>query len=56
VIKHARASRARVTVDIADGTIAAEIADDGIGGAAIAEGLACAISPNASTRSGAGSP
>jgi signal transduction histidine kinase len=38
VVKHAHATRARVTLDIADGTIAAEIADDGIGGAGTAAG------------------
>jgi hypothetical protein len=31
--KHAQATRVRVTVDIAEATVAAEIADDGIGGA-----------------------
>jgi signal transduction histidine kinase len=31
--KHAHATRARVVVDVADGTLTAEIADDGIGGA-----------------------
>jgi PAS domain S-box-containing protein len=33
VAKHARASRARVTVAVADGVATAEIADDGLGGA-----------------------
>jgi signal transduction histidine kinase len=33
VTKHAQATHATVTIDIADGVIAAEIADDGIGGA-----------------------
>jgi signal transduction histidine kinase len=33
VTKHAQATRASVTIDVADGVIAAEIADDGIGGA-----------------------
>jgi signal transduction histidine kinase len=33
VAKHAHATRASVTIDIADGVITAEIADDGIGGA-----------------------
>jgi signal transduction histidine kinase len=38
VVKHAHATHARVTVDIAEGTVAAEIADDGIGGADTAAG------------------
>jgi signal transduction histidine kinase len=38
VVKHAHASHARVTVDIAEGTVVAEIADDGIGGAGTAAG------------------
>ena len=38
VAKHARATRASVTVDVVDGTLIAEIADDGIGGASIAAG------------------
>jgi signal transduction histidine kinase len=36
VAKHAQASSASVTIDIADGVITAEIADDGIGGATTA--------------------
>ena len=38
VAKHARATRASVTIDVADGTLIAEIADDGIGGASVAAG------------------
>jgi signal transduction histidine kinase len=38
VIKHAHATHARVAVDIAESTVAAEIADDGIGGADTAAG------------------
>ena len=38
IAKHAHAAHARVTVDIADGTISAEIADDGIGGASTTAG------------------
>ena len=36
--KHAHATRARVTIDIAGRTITAEIADDGIGGAGTTRG------------------
>ena len=36
--KHAHATRASVTIDIAERTITAEIADDGIGGAGTTEG------------------
>jgi signal transduction histidine kinase len=36
--KHAHATRASVTVDITERTIAAEVADDGIGGAGATEG------------------
>jgi signal transduction histidine kinase len=38
VVKHAHATRARVTIDSADGVVTAEIADDGIGGADMAAG------------------
>jgi signal transduction histidine kinase len=38
VDKHARATRASVTIDIAERTITAEIADDGIGGAGTTAG------------------
>jgi signal transduction histidine kinase len=38
VVKHARATHARITVHVAEATIVAEIADDGIGGAATASG------------------
>jgi signal transduction histidine kinase len=38
VAKHAHASHVQVTVDIAGATVAAEIADDGVGGAAAAAG------------------
>jgi signal transduction histidine kinase len=38
VAKHARASHARVTVQVVDGSLVAEIVDDGIGGAREAAG------------------
>ena len=38
VAKHAHATRASVTIDIAETAITAEIADDGIGGAGTTEG------------------
>jgi signal transduction histidine kinase len=38
VVKHAHATRARVIVDIAEDTVGAEIADDGIGGAGTSAG------------------
>jgi hypothetical protein len=56
VAKHAQASCASVTIDIADGVITAEIADDGIGGATTTAGSGCAASPTASTPSAARSP
>jgi signal transduction histidine kinase len=38
VAKHARASLARVQVDVQGGTLVAEVADDGVGGAAASRG------------------
>jgi signal transduction histidine kinase len=38
IAKHAQATRASVTVEIADGALVAEIADDGIGGASATAG------------------
>jgi signal transduction histidine kinase len=38
VFKHARATRARVTVAVDDGALTAEVVDDGIGGASVAAG------------------
>jgi signal transduction histidine kinase len=35
VAKHAHATRARVHVDVCDGTLTAEVADDGVGGASV---------------------
>ena len=51
--KHAHATRASVTIDIAERTITAEIADDGIGGAGTTEAPAYAASPTDSTPSAA---
>jgi PAS domain S-box-containing protein len=38
VAKYARATRATVTIEIADGTLVAEVVDDGVGGASTAAG------------------
>jgi signal transduction histidine kinase len=38
VAKHAYANRARVHVDVCDGTLTAEVADDGVGGASVTAG------------------
>jgi signal transduction histidine kinase len=51
--KHAQAGLARVQVDIQAGTLIAEVADDGVGGAAATRAQACADSPTGWTRSAA---
>jgi signal transduction histidine kinase len=38
VAKHARAARARVSAEVVDGELRAEVRDDGVGGAAVAAG------------------
>ena len=54
VAKHARASRASIRVAAEDGLLTVEVADDGVGGAALRAARGCAVSPTAWSRSAAG--